>query len=149
VENDELHASLQRMEETIRTGNDTQHTTAEPHQVCSKTNRGQAVQWSPDDNRLIHTPIRREINQNTVESPDFHPRLGSHGTIICDWYGHDDTANPVNWTPLKKLYVVAVVAACSFVVYVSAPIWVPSEHAFRQEFGTEYEYTVLGLALFV
>jgi hypothetical protein len=79
---------------------------------------------------------------NTVDEID--PK-----TILCDWNGDEDPENPCNWSRLRKLFVVANVAFCSFVVYGTAPIWTPSTEAFMSEYGTDHEYTSLGLSLFV
>ena len=70
-------------------------------------------------------------------------------TILCDWNGDDDPENPRGWSRARKLFVVANVAFCSFVVYGTAPIWTPSTEAFMSEYGTGHEYTSLGLSLFV
>lgn len=70
-------------------------------------------------------------------------------TMICDWNGEEDPENPRNWSRARKLFVVANVAFCSFVVYGTAPIWTPSTEAFMAEYGTGHEYTSLGLSLFV
>ena len=70
-------------------------------------------------------------------------------TILCDWNGDADLENPRNWSRARKLFVVANVSFCSFVVYGTAPIWVPSTEAFISEYGTGHEYTSLGLSLFV
>lgn len=70
-------------------------------------------------------------------------------TILCDWNGDDDPENPRHWSRARKLFVVANVTFCSFVVYGTAPIWVPSTDAFMSEHGTGHEYTSLGLSLFV
>lgn len=70
-------------------------------------------------------------------------------TSICRWYGDDDPENPHNWSRPRKLFVVANVAACSFVVYGTAPIWTPSSEAYMSEYGTNHAYTSLGLSLFV
>ncbi|KAF7191731.1 Caffeine resistance protein 5 [Pseudocercospora fuligena] len=73
----------------------------------------------------------------------------SDKVILCDWYDENDKANPKNWTQMKKLYVVLTVVVYSFVVYMSAPIWTLGEEQFMNEFGTNYEYTTLGLGLFI
>ena len=70
-------------------------------------------------------------------------------TIICDWNGDGDPENPRNWSRARKLFVVANVTFCSFVVYGTPPIWTPSTDAFISEYGTSHEYTSLGLSLFV
>lgn len=70
-------------------------------------------------------------------------------TIICDWNSDADPENPRNWSRARKLFVVANVAFCSFVVYGTAPIWTPSTEAVMSEYGTGHEYTSLGLSSFV
>jgi DHA1 family multidrug resistance protein-like MFS transporter len=79
---------------------------------------------------------------NTVDEIDAKP-------ILCDWNSEEDPENPRNWSRARKLFVVANVAFCSFVVYGTAPIWTPSTEAFMFEYGTGHEYTSLGLSLFV
>lgn len=74
---------------------------------------------------------------------------GTKAADLCVWYDADDPENPLNWPTLKKLFIVIGIASYAFVVYMSAPIWTPSEQQFMDEFGTGYEYTALGLALFV
>ncbi|KAI5274908.1 MFS general substrate transporter [Aureobasidium subglaciale] len=77
------------------------------------------------------------------------PEIHENGTIVCDWYSTSDPENPMYWSASRKLWVVACICYCSFVVYMSAPIWTSGEQQFMQSFGTTYEYTALGLALFV
>ena len=72
-----------------------------------------------------------------------------HTTQNRIWNGEEDPENPRNWLRARKLFVVANVAFCSFVVYGTAPIWTPSTEAFMAEYGTGHEYTSLGLSLFV
>lgn len=69
-------------------------------------------------------------------------------TILCGWYGEDDPANPHNWSASKKLFAIANVTFCTIVVYMTGPIYAPSQEYFMDEFGTSHEYTVLGLSLF-
>lgn len=71
------------------------------------------------------------------------------GVQLCDWNGVNDPENPRNWKRSKKLLIEIGISCYAFVVYMSAPIWTPSEAQFKQEFATGYEYTALGLALFV
>jgi DHA1 family multidrug resistance protein-like MFS transporter len=95
---------------------------------------------SPADNSRSPLESDRPPN-NTVD--DIDPK-----TILCDW-NDKDPENPRNWSRARKLFVVANVAFCSFVVYGTAPIWTPSTEAFMFEYGTGHEYTSLGLSLFV
>lgn len=84
-----------------------------------------------------------------LSTPSKHESLEEQKVQLCDWYGKDDPEHPLNWQSSKKVLVVITIASYAFVVYMSAPIWTPSEEQFMQEYGTGYEYTTLGLALFV
>lgn len=102
-------------------------------------------------------PYPEDFPGFTYSSPDsdrgsdekeYPGEKGSIGTELCDWYGNKDPENPKNWSLAKKLWVTANILACAFVVYMSGPIWSPSHEMFAEEFGTGYEYTSLGLALY-
>lgn len=158
VDNDDLQANLRRLRDIIQSGNDTHHATTELYRVYSEFSRRRATLQAAHDGGVIDQGTAQDLDIEAdieadilrhIESPSTCPKVYSDGTVICDWYGENDAANPLNWTSLKKLYVVATVVSCTFVVYLSGPIWVPGEEAFRKEFGTDYEYTALGLALFV
>lgn len=73
----------------------------------------------------------------------------SKNTILVDWYSDDDRENPRNWSQTKKAYVTFVIGTYSFVVYMSAPIYTPSENAFISEFDVNTAEASLGLALYV
>jgi DHA1 family multidrug resistance protein-like MFS transporter len=77
-----------------------------------------------------------------------HNSLHDEKTIRVDWCT-DDEENPQNWSPVKKSFVLTIIGAYSFVVYMSAPIYTPSENAFVEEFDTNNAEGALGLALYV
>ena len=79
-------------------------------------------------------------NQNKEESghdmktparPDAPVRTAT-GTILVDWYGTNDPANPQNWSGAKKSFVALQINLYTFAVYTSSSIyissipWVPS-----------------------
>ncbi|OGM40898.1 hypothetical protein ABOM_010005 [Aspergillus bombycis] len=68
---------------------------------------------------------------------------------IVNWYGEGDPENPLNWSPIKKAWVVFVIGYYSFVVYMAAPIYSPGKDAFRHEFDVNPAESSLGLALYV
>ncbi|KAI9037602.1 MFS transporter [Aspergillus affinis] len=70
-------------------------------------------------------------------------------TIPVDWYSEDDAENPRNWSQAKKAFVPFVIGIYSFVVYMAAPIYTPSEDAFIQEFDVNKAEAALGLAIYV
>ena len=65
------------------------------------------------------------------------------------WYSSDDEENPHNWSQFKKAFVLIVIGCYSFVVYLSAPVYTPSEDAFIKEFNVNNAEASLGLALYV
>lgn len=75
--------------------------------------------------------------------------LDHETTVRVKWYTSTDEENPHNWTQTKKAFVLGVIGAYSFVVYMSAPIYTPSEDAFVEEFHVNNAEASLGLALYV
>lgn len=147
----ELEAKLGRLQSLIQAGIDDEHTAGQLYRVFSEVDRRRAARDTTADGDLHRLPTE-DIEKDAVGQmlgDTQEPKIHEDGTIICDWYGDDDAENPFNWKRAKKLYVVATIAACSFVVYIAAPIWTPSQDTFREEFHVNHEYTSLGLALFV
>ncbi|KAE8152876.1 MFS general substrate transporter [Aspergillus avenaceus] len=75
--------------------------------------------------------------------------LHSESSVRVEWYSADDEENPHNWSQKKKAFVLGVIGAYSFVVYMAAPIYTPSEDAFIEEFQVNKAESSLGLALYV
>ncbi|KAL4882158.1 major facilitator superfamily domain-containing protein [Aspergillus karnatakaensis] len=73
----------------------------------------------------------------------------SDNTIHVDWYSADDEENPHNWSPGKKAFVLGVIGAYSFVVYMAAAIYSSSQTAFVDEFHVNNAEGALGLAIYV
>ncbi|KAG2169715.1 hypothetical protein VTO58DRAFT_110714 [Aureobasidium pullulans] len=120
---------------------------AEKSEPSSTPSEATITPHSDDERR--HTDIEAGIPENFEENHEASPTIREDGTIICDWYSASDSDNPENWSSRKKLWVVACICYCSFVVYMSAPVWTPGEEQFMEVFGSNYAYTALGLALFV
>lgn len=92
--------------------------------------------------------FRHEDKSNRQGSVGFESPY-DEGTIIVEWYSEADEEKPHNWPALKKAFVLVVIGAYSFVVYMAAPIYTPSESAFIDEFGVNNAEASLGLALYV
>ncbi|KAL4936731.1 hypothetical protein BDV06DRAFT_233082 [Aspergillus oleicola] len=73
----------------------------------------------------------------------------NENTIHVDWYSADDEENPHNWSQWKKAFVLVVIGAYSFVVYMAAAIYTPSESAFIEEFHVSSAESSLGLSLYI
>ncbi|KAL3485007.1 major facilitator superfamily domain-containing protein [Aspergillus germanicus] len=82
------------------------------------------------------------IEENAVQFQD--------GAVTrVDWYSAEDEENPHNWSQSKKASVLGVIGAYSFVVYMAAAIYTPSEGAFAEEFDVGDAEASLGLSLYV
>lgn len=77
------------------------------------------------------------------------PKSHSEKTIPVEWHSENDEENPQNWSDPKKAFVLSTIGIYSFVVYMAAPIYTPSENAFIDEFGVNNAEASLGLALYM
>jgi DHA1 family multidrug resistance protein-like MFS transporter len=83
-----------------------------------------------------------EVEENPVQFQD-------EAATRVDWYSTDDKNNPHNWSQSKKAFVLGLIGAYSFVVYMAAAIYTPSEGAFAEEFDVGDAEASLGLSLYV
>ena len=93
---------------------------AEKSEPSSTPSEATITPHSDDERR--HTDIEAGIPEKFEENHEASPTIREDGTIICDWYSASDSDNPENWSSRKKLWVVACICYCSFVVYMSAPV---------------------------
>ncbi|CAO1614400.1 unnamed protein product [Sympodiomycopsis kandeliae] len=68
---------------------------------------------------------------------------------IVSWYGPDDPANPMNWSQVKKIWVVFNLCALTFTIYMGSSIVSPALPLFAQFHGISIVVATLGLTLFV
>lgn len=103
--------------------------------------------------RQVHIPswLRYDEEQTKWQPPTKlgDPEHDYGKPILVDWHDELDKENPQNWSQLKKSFVLLVIGAYSFVVYMAAPIYTPSENAFMEEFHVNGAEGSLGLALYV
>ncbi|KAL2813443.1 MFS general substrate transporter [Aspergillus granulosus] len=91
-----------------------------------------------------------EENANWGERINDNPlRFHNESTIRVEWYSTEDEEDPHNWPQMKKAFVLGVIGAYSFVVYMAASIYTPSESAFGKEFHVSKAEASLGLSLYV
>ncbi|CAG8054691.1 unnamed protein product [Penicillium nalgiovense] len=98
--------------------------------------------------RQFCTPSWLKYHEEDLQwQPDY--AFYDEKTILVEWYPEHDEENPHNWSRLKKAFILFVIGIYSFVVYMAAPIYTPSENAFIEEFGVNNAEASLGLALYV
>lgn len=113
------------------------------------------IQWLRDS--FIGQTLRQLYKPSWLkykeETPDYWQdtlhSLGEKKTTAVEWYSENDEENPQNWSNPKKAFVLFTIGIYSFVVYMAAPIYTPSENAFIKEFGVNNAEASLGLAIYV
>ncbi|KAK8052162.1 hypothetical protein PG993_003547 [Apiospora rasikravindrae] len=114
------------------------------------------IPWAPIRSREVivpNTEDRLEADQQhgleKTKSIPIMPRQTKDGAILVDWYYTGDTANPQNWTSLRRGLVALIICVYTFVVYTSSAIYTTSEQGVMEAFGVNITVANLGLALFV
>ncbi|RMJ12427.1 hypothetical protein CDV36_007913 [Fusarium kuroshium] len=77
------------------------------------------------------------------------PKTTVDGTILVDWYSEKDTANPHNWTNLRRGFIALLICFYTFVVYLSSAIYSPSTEGVMKKFNVSNLEATLGLAMYV
>ncbi|WVR08367.1 hypothetical protein IAU60_005422 [Kwoniella sp. DSM 27419] len=81
-------------------------------------------------------------------SPDKIKELMGKPEIVT-WYGTDDEENPLNWSLLKKCWLVAIIMLMTSSVYMGSSIWSPGVMLGAEYFGVGPVTSTLGISLFV
>ncbi|KAH8692333.1 major facilitator superfamily domain-containing protein [Talaromyces proteolyticus] len=77
------------------------------------------------------------------------PKITKDGTILVDWYYEEDTANPHNWSNLRRALLALLICFYTFVVYLSSAIYTSSTQGVMEKFGVSNLKATLGLAMYV
>ncbi|KAM0417314.1 hypothetical protein ACHAPT_012695 [Fusarium lateritium] len=77
------------------------------------------------------------------------PKTTQDGTILVDWYNEQDTANPHNWSNLRRALLALLICLYTFVVYLSSAIYSSSTQGVMEKFGVSNLEATLGLAMYV
>lgn len=96
-----------------------------------------------DLERAVTAELKKEPTRPIV------PQRTSDGIVLVDWYSTDDSANPQNWSLLKKNLVSFQICLYTFAVYMGSSIYTPSAGAIIEIFGVSATAASLGLALYV
>lgn len=129
------HDSIEHSKETRPSGAPTPGTPRSPPQDLSAP----LTQQDGDEEQQLET----------TESRVIVPQRTADGVILVDWYTTDDPANPQNWSTRKKVYVSAVVAIYTFVVYASSAIYTSAQGQVIERFGLSFAEASTILSLYV
>ena len=109
-------------------------------------------QEAVEEDRTIHN--RTEIDLESKEAVDdgatrLTPKKTKDGTILVDWYNEKDSANPHNWSNLRRALLALIICLYTFVVYLSSAIYAPSTEGGVKKFGVSNLKATLALAMYV
>jgi DHA1 family multidrug resistance protein-like MFS transporter len=90
----------------------------------------------------------RTVPTRTKED-SFEPKVLADGTIIVDWYGPADLANPQNWSLSRKLVPTGIIIVYTFAVYLGSSIFTSSYGGVSEQFGVSQQAVSLTLSMYV
>ncbi|KAJ9112575.1 hypothetical protein QFC19_000592 [Naganishia cerealis] len=102
---------------------------------------------SNDSERTRVAPAQEDLEQEDLEEG---LELGDEeDPNLVDWYGPDDPANPMNWSPRKKAWVTGMICLITTSVYSGSSVYSPGIMEAMQYFEVAQVPATLGLSLFV
>lgn len=91
--------------------------------------------------------LERSIYESSSHSSG--PNIQEKDTFLVDWNGPKDCENPLNWSRLKKGFVVFQVMLLTCATYMGASIYTPGQEYIQHEFGVGHVVGTLNLSLYV
>jgi len=88
------------------------------------------------------------VAHGTRKTTKVDPEKGKDYFIV-DWYGPDDSENPMNWGRWKKIFVTFEVTFLTFAVYIGSAIYTAGLLDIVASFNVSTVAATLGLTLFV
>ncbi|KAH7309698.1 major facilitator superfamily domain-containing protein [Stachybotrys elegans] len=108
--------------------------------------RGHAQRASFTNERMRE---EAEIDIERSRSIPIVPQKTADGIALVDWYTTDDPANPQNWSPSKKAFVVFILCFYTSTVYCAGPIYTTAVEGIVDRFGVSHVAAAVGLSLYV
>lgn len=133
--------------ETTNTPNDsvTSSDNGSDLQPLQQVNTVTSIRTMPYSNERM----QMEKTLDSFISAPIVPQKTSDGIILVDWYTTDDPANPQNWSPIKRYFVVFVLCFYTWTVYCAGPIYAASAPGIVEKFSVSPVAATLGLSLYV
>ena len=104
---------------------------------------------TPTDPTLPNEEGSSSSDEKAQNDDPFKPKVLEDGTIIVNWYGPDDPANPQNWTSSQKLVPALILNAYTFAVYLGSSIITGSYGGVMRQFGVSQQVVSLNLSMYV
>lgn len=107
-------------------------------------------------NERDRSPSGSTSSASTVDNDAQDLRLGKKvdqekgkDVLIVDWWGPDDSENPMNWSRPKRFWVTFCICFLTFSVYIGSAIYSAGIMGVMETFGVSQVAATLGLTLFV
>ena len=104
---------------------------------------------SPSNSALPDEEKSAKADEKAQDDDPFEPKVLDDGTIIVNWYGSDDPANPQNWSTTQKLVPALIIDAYTFAVYLGSSIITGSYGGIMEQFGVSQQAVSLTLSMYV
>lgn len=117
--------------------------------AISNSNHGQGA---IEEQNGIRNAAQSDLESNEFaeeKSTHLMPKITKDGTVLVDWYYEGDTANPHNWSNLRRGLLSLLICLYTFVVYLSSAIYTSSTEGVVEKFGVSNLKATLGLAMYV
>ncbi|KAF2098262.1 multdrug transfer [Rhizodiscina lignyota] len=89
------------------------------------------------------------FDEKAHHDDSFEPKVLDDGTIIVNWYGPNDPANPQNWTSGQKSVPAVIVITYTFAFYLGSSIFTGSYGGVIRQFGVSQQVVSLNLSMYV
>ena len=104
---------------------------------------------TPSDPTWPDEESAAKADEKAQDDDPFEPKVLDDGTIIVNWYGPDDPANPHNWSTGQKLIPTLIVDAYTFAVYLGSSIITGSYEGIMRQFNVSQQAVSLTLSMYV
>ncbi|KAI1120326.1 major facilitator superfamily domain-containing protein [Nemania abortiva] len=85
----------------------------------------------------VKPPLADEAQAYQLEKELLVETPTNSNEVIVDWEGPDDPANPLNWSPARKWFIIVVVSAVTFNISLVPTIFAPGVPLLLKEFHSE------------
>lgn len=93
--------------------------------------------------------VEQQLSLQRTKTIPITPQKTTDGIILVDWYTTDDPANPYNWSSSKRVFIVFLMCAYTWVIYTGSSIYAPSEQGVMEKFSVSPTSAALPLSLYV
>ena len=122
----------------------------EPLSITSQSERNNDTYSNrPSESAQPHDDGPAKVDEKTQQDDVFEPKVLEDGTIVVNWYGPDDPANPQNWTSGQKLVPTLIIDAYTFAVYLGSSIITGSYTGIMRQFDVSQQVVSLTLSMYV